>query len=303
MRTHPVVHTHTVVSVAMGLAVLASGACSVDLSGSGALLQEERSFDVDVNGDDLRLSLRTFDGSVDVRSWDRDEVRLTITRRAADTTRAESFAVDVTREGNAIAVSAPRPSTSGPLVRIGPGMGDSVSFRVDVPRELALEVRTNDGRIQIDGVSGAIDLETDDGSVRGDQLGGDVDVRTSDGSIQLSGLDGRVSARTSDGSVRLDGRFDALSVDTSDGSVQIAARDGSTMQDDWSIGTLDGSIRLVLPAAFDADLEARTGDGSIRLDGERATGGDGGSMQTRLGEGGRRLRLQSGDGSINVRRQ
>ena len=293
--------TDTVVPLAIALAVTVSAACSVDLASQGVVLREERSFAVE--GNDLQLTLRTFDGAVDVRAWDQDEVRVTITRRAIDDARAEALAVDVSRDGSRIAVEAPEPPSRGPQVRIGPWTSDSVSFSVDVPRELMLEVRTHDGRIEVHGVEGTIDLESDDGAVTGGQLRGDITVRTSDGSIQLGDVDGRLAARTSDGSVRLDGRFDALDVDTSDGSVQIAVHDGSVMTDDWSVSTSDGSIRLSLPGAFGAELDARTGDGRIRV--ERAGADAGGDrrrqqLQTTLGEGGRRLRLQSGDGSITV---
>jgi DUF4097 and DUF4098 domain-containing protein YvlB len=294
--------TDTVVPLAIVLAVVSSAACSVDLASQGVVLHEERSFAGD--GDDLELTLGTFDGAVAVRAWDRDEVRVVITRRAVDAARAESLTVDVSRDGNRIVVDAPQPASRGPQVRIGPGTSDSVSFSVDVPRELTLEVRTQDGRIEVHDVEGSIDLDSDDGAVTGRGLRGTIAVRTSDGSIQLGDVDGRLAARTSDGSVRVDGRFDRLAVDTSDGSVQITIREGSVMQDDWSVSTSDGSIRLDLPASFDAELEARTGDGRVRVEeGGADAGGDRRrDLRTTLGAGGRRLSLQSGDGSITIGR-
>jgi len=290
----------TIAILPLGIALaMASSACSIDLASQGVVLHEERSFAVD--GDDLELTLRTFDGAVDVRGEDQDEVRVEITRRAIDTARAEALTVDVSRDGNRIVVDAPQPPSRGPQVRIGPWTSDSVSFSVTVPRTLMLEVRTNDGRIEVRDVAGTLDLESDDGAVTGGRLQGDISVRTSDGSIRLGDVDGRLAARTSDGSVRLDGRFDGLTVNTSDGSVQVSVLEGSVMQDDWSIRTSDGSIRLRLPEGFSAELEARTSDGAIRADGVgRATGGDRQRLQARIGEGGRRLSLDSGDGSITV---
>jgi hypothetical protein len=285
------------------LAVAGSAACAVDLQSRGVELREERT--LAVAGGDLALTVETFDGAISVRSWDRNEVRAEIVRRANDTERAEALTVDVSIDGNRIAIEAPSPPAGRPEVVIGPWTSESVSFVLTVPRELAsLRARSEDGRIDVDGVAGTIELESDDGAVTGAGLQGDIVVRTSDGSIQLADVDGRLAARTSDGSVRLDGRFDGLTVDTSDGSVQVAVVDGSVMQDDWSISTSDGSIRLSLPASFDAAIEARTGDGRIRVEGVGADTGDERRRELRatLGDGGRRLRLQSGDGSITVGR-
>ena len=48
------------------------------------------------------------------------------------------------------------------------------------------------------------------------------------------------------------------------------------MDDDWDITTGDGSVSLYLPSDFGAELDAHTGDGSIRndLDARAATGPD-----------------------------
>ena len=82
------------------------------------------------------------------------------------------------------------------------------------------------------------------------------------------------------------------------------------MDDDWEISTGDGSVSLYLPAGFNADLDAHTGDGGIRNDlGHRATRAvgrpgderDRRTLRGRLGEGGRRLRVQTGDGSITLK--
>ena len=83
------------------------------------------------------------------------------------------------------------------------------------------------------------------------------------------------------------------------------------MDDDWEISTGDGSVAIYLPTGFNADLDAHTGDGRIRndLDVVRATrGSDDGddererrTLRGRLGQGGKRLRVQTGDGSITLK--
>ena len=75
------------------------------------------------------------------------------------------------------------------------------------------------------------------------------------------------------------------------------------MTEDWEIRTGDGGMRLELPDAFGASLDASTGDGRVRLEGietERPTS-DGESeaarrsLKQQLGSGGRQLRVRSAE--------
>ena len=85
------------------------------------------------------------------------------------------------------------------------------------------------------------------------------------------------------------------------------------MAEDWEITTGDGGVTVYLPGGFSAQVDAHTGDGSIRnelqIDGQgievekdsedrderRRT------LRGRLGDGGRNLRIRTGDGSIRLR--
>jgi hypothetical protein len=76
------------------------------------------------------------------------------------------------------------------------------------------------------------------------------------------------------------------------------------MSEDWDITTGDGGVSLYLPADFAAELDAHTGDGSIRNDLDISRDGSEVSRRTvrgRLGGGGRQLRIRTGDGSIRLR--
>ena len=91
-----------------------------------------------------------------------------------------------------------------------------------------------------------------------------------------------------------------------DGSIAIQARPGSSTDADWDITSGDGAVTLQLPDGFNADLEAHTGDGGIRLDGVSVTSSGTitrNSVRGRLGSGGRSVRVRTGDGSITLRRQ
>lgn len=284
-----------------GMLVLAAtvSACSIDVNGAGVTTREEKTFHVTGRPD---LTLKTSDGSIEIRSWDRNEIRLEIVRRAATTEEAEALEVTTTQDGNRIEVDA-RDDDRRQIIRIGRWVGDSVSYIVRVPRQLILNATTGDGSITVDDLAGMVTLASGDGSIRGARVDGDVSVRTGDGSIVLDATSGRVDLDTGDGSVRLSARLDALRVHTGDGSVTLDVRDGSTMAEDWSVETGDGSVSVSVPAQFSAEVDLRSGDGTVQVNGVTADGdeSDRRRYSGRLGTGGRTLSARSGDGSITVR--
>ena len=84
------------------------------------------------------------------------------------------------------------------------------------------------------------------------------------------------------------------------------ANAGSALAGDWTITTGDGSIDLRLPETLNAEVDAHTSDGRVRVDGlASATSDDRHDRHTlrgRLGTGGRTLHVRSGDGSIIIAR-
>ena len=108
--------------------------------------------------------------------------------------------------------------------------------------------------------------------------------------------------------VGLDGVLTALQVDTRDGAVEVTARPGSRTDGDWEVVSGDGDVRVEVPDGFGADVDARTGDGRVRIDsitrprGEKADDHDDReSVIGKLGGGGRPLRLRTSSGSITVK--
>jgi DUF4097 and DUF4098 domain-containing protein YvlB len=266
----------------LGLFAVGSTACTIDVHGDMAVAREEKRFTVT---GDPELNLRTFDGRIELSSWDQKDVRVEIERRGPDSQSAAGLTVNIRQEGNRIVIEAPKPARHA---AIHFGNEPSVSLIVTAPRRMKVEARTGDGSIRVNGVEGP------------------VNVHTGDGSIQVRDSMGALNAQTGDGSIDAAGRFNALTVRTGDGSVNIDLDQGSALSVDSSISTGDGSVSLRLPAAFDAEIDAHSGDGRISARGlvettpERRR--DRNSLRARVGNGGRELRLRSGDGSISISR-
>ena len=128
---------------------------------------------------------------------------------------------------------------------------------------------------------------------------GHVNARSGDGSIRIEGIHGRLELRTGDGSVRATDVSGQISVATGDGSVTIDNADG-----DLDVDTGDGGVSLYLPQEFAAEVDAHTGDGTIRNDlkmDNHAGESNHRTLRGTLGGGGRTLRIRTSDGSIRLK--
>jgi DUF4097 and DUF4098 domain-containing protein YvlB len=282
-------------------ATLLTAACEITVDSGPYSVQEEKRFAVTGTPD---LSLATFDGSVEIRSWDRAEVLVEIDKRAADKSMAEAIKVTVEQSGNTISLQVKKPDGLQPAF----GFTASPTARIvaSVPRRCNIVARSGDGAISIERIEGKVELHTGDGSVRGRDVVGTLRVTTGDGSLRFEDVAGSLDLESGDGGARVSGKLQALTLKTGDGSVEVRAEDGSAMTADWEVRTGDGGLRIELPANFDANLDASTGDGSVRVRGfgEPAKAGDGdsaGEMTRSLGAGGKRLRLRSDSGTITVK--
>jgi DUF4097 and DUF4098 domain-containing protein YvlB len=251
----------------------------------------------------------TFDGSVEIRSWDRSEVLIEVEKRGQDKDAVSKISVTADQKGNHINVDATHAGRTR-IVGIGHFTSPSARLIVSVPRKCNITARTADGSISLDRVEGKLDLKSGDGSIKVIESKGDLIVESGDGTLTLDDVSGHVEARTDDGSVRVSGTPGALRVRTGDGSVTLRIRDAVQMTDDWMIDTGDGSVTAELPAGFNAMVDADPGsDGRVHSDFEltNATGAnitgrsrEHGAVSGQLGAGGRKLTLRTGDGTIRI---
>ena len=82
--------------------------------------------------------------------------------------------------------------------------------------------------------------------------------------MTLEDVAGDLDVDTGDGSVSVAGKLATVKLHTGDGSITFRAAPGTSMKEDWSMTTGDGGVAVYLPSDFGAELDAHTGDGSIR---------------------------------------
>src|SRR5438445_7023330 len=245
------------------------------------------------------LHVTTDDGGVVIEASDRREIGARVTTRGwrivpDEVTVTESQAGDRVD----IEVRVPRDHW-------GMNFGHrEIKLTLQVPREADLDIRTGDGSVSVQPVSGRLRIFTGDGSITAEGLKGEVRLHTGDGSIRATGLEGRLEADTGDGQMDVRGRFDVLDLRTGDGGIEAEVEHGSKVSAAWSLRSGDGGITLRVPDDLSADLDAHTGDGHITLDFPITVAGSlsTSSVRGKLGAGGAPLRVQTGDGSIHLQR-
>jgi hypothetical protein len=173
---------------------------------------------------------------------------------------------------------------------------------VRMPRDGDLKVESRDGAVHAAQLNGRIELQSSDGSITADAIKGEARLHSSDGAITITHFDGKCDASSTDGSLRAEGRFDALDLASTDGSVVAKVAPGSKMTSAWNIKSADGSLEVLLPPGFQANIRASTTDGHINLALPVTVQGDISRSKVRgtLNGGGPELTLKSSDGSIRL---
>ena len=265
---------------------------------------------LDANG---RVEIDNLKGKVEVRGWDRPEVK--ITGSLGD--GVEKFVLE--GDGKVLRIKAKYPSRS---TRTEP-----TTLILQVPLRADLEIDTVSANIDVHGMaSREISLESVSGditangaprrakvaSVSGDISitfnSGDVDVSTVSGDVVLNGrLNGKVSLETVAGDVRMDSKGEKLSsfrAGTVSGDIQARmalAGDGIVKME-----SVSGDLLLIMPRDLSAQVSGESFSGDLKASGakiEREEFGPGSRFHSHYGAGKGEIRLESFSGDAELRLQ
>lgn len=171
----------------------------------------------------------------------------------------------------------------------------TVDYEISAPRDVALNLHSGSGDIQIDQVGRFLKTDTGSGNVRVDGTAGMADLHTGSGDIDLRQQSaGEVRVSTGSGSIHVTAFSGALTART--GSGDIEAKGDLTGAAKLQSGS--GSIRLHLGPNAHYTVEASTGSGSIRVPGNSSS--DSHHLSQPVNGGGPILEAHTGSGDINV---
>lgn len=212
-----------------------------------------------------KVNIDALNCAVNVRGWDKDEVKYFVTKITKDRNQKPlAFTTDNTN--TTINIRVANDSNAGGLTR--------VVVEVYVPKKSNLRIVTN-GEIRLEGVSGDINLSGSEEAINVRDSDGKLRVSSDCGKIRVIGFDGEVDARTIEGTVSLEGNFTKISGKTD-----------------------EGIFILTLPENADADILADVEAISIE-DLPAPTQVSEGIW--RFGKGGAKYSFTLGDGQIFVR--
>ena len=258
-----------------------------------------------------RVEIDNLKGRVEVRAWDRPEVKITGSLGAG----VEKFSVEGDERSLRIEVKYPnRARNTEPtmlIVRV-PLQAElevsTVSADIDVhgvaPRELSLESVSGD--ISANGAPRRASVESVSGDLALTFNSGDVEASAVSGDLTLGGrLTGEVSVETVSGNMRVDSkgeRLRRLSVETVSGDADLKV----ALQPDGEISmeSVSGDLTLTVPRDLSAQVTGESFSGDLSAPGakiEREEYGPGSSFHTRYGAGKGDVRIETFSGDATLR--
>ena len=222
------------------------------------------------------IEVHGVNGNVEAVAATGNTVEVVAVKRAEDDDPDE-VKIEVVESPNGVTICAvyPTPRRSHRENRCGAGddyqmnVSDNdvqVNFKIKVPRGVLLDAHTVNGGIEADGLTADADLSTVNGSI----------TVTTSGVVEASTVNGRIDARI--------GRADWT------GTLEFK--------------TVNGGVTITAPADLSADLEASAVNGGIESDFPVTVSGrmDRQNLRGRIGQGGRKLELETVNGGIRIRK-
>lgn len=238
----------------------------------------DQTYQINPNG---RVSLSNVNGKVDVEAWDKNEVRVEATKRI-QCEKPEDIDIQIDANPNWVRVETEFSKNRNVIANRGDknqktwsnGYDNrcteySVDYKLTVPRTVQLdEIETVNGNVTLAGMSNIVKSSTVNGKVTARNLRGSVNITTVNGALDVG--------------------FDSL-----DNVREI------------KVNLVNGQVNLQLPSDVDAIVKASTVHGNINNDfnlpvkkGEYVST----NLYSKLGAGQIPIRLNSVNGTINIRR-
>lgn len=262
-----------------------------------------------------RIDIENIKGRIQVRAWDRNEVKITGTLGDG----VEKLVVEGDAEHLEVRVQYPNGwggNKSGPtdLQLMVPVRADldinAVSADVDVsgvaPSKLSID--NVSGNVVLAAAPREVDVESVSGDLRLTVNSGEVQAQTVSGQIVLRGrMNGEIKTETVSGDidVAVNGeRVRELSSSTVSGNAEVRAALAS--KGEIRMESVSGSLLLTLPKDLSAQVSGESFSGDLKAPGariERPEHGPGASFNTRYGTGEAEIHLETFSGSAELRLQ
>ncbi|MDX2153176.1 MAG: hypothetical protein SFV54_20700 [Bryobacteraceae bacterium] len=304
-----------VYALAAGVSLALAG-CDIEDWGDMSRFKEDFSYSYPLKSGG-KVSLESFNGSVEVIGWEKDSIQITGTKYAASEELLQAIKIDISAAPDAVRIR-----TFRPMERRG-NLGAKYVLRV--PARVELErIESSNGGVRIEGLTGPVRLKTSNGGVKIWKLKGPLEAATSNGGIEVTEFEGSAVLRSSNGGIRAEGvrgHFEAttsnasidarlssiesgrpVKLDTSNGPITVTLEE--VKGNDIIADTSNSSITVKLPSAAGAQARASTSNGNIQTDFDVSVRGTQSKnrLEGAIGGGGPLLDLTTSNGNIRIHR-
>jgi DUF4097 and DUF4098 domain-containing protein YvlB len=282
-------------------------ACALPLAAFAGNDSIDRKIAADPNGE---VVISNVSGSIDVRGWDRNEVRVTGDLGSG----VERLDLETSGGRTVVKVVLPR----------GNSHDGEADIEVSVPRNSSVEVSAVSADVSSRGVLGTQRLKSVSGEVTADIAGDESEVRSVSGDVTVRGTGKPIRLRVSSvsGNLDLTNAAGSLDVVTVSGDANVEMGDTSDVRGRTTSGSLevrgkltrDGRVdvegvsgdiilRLSAPGGLSTEIESFSGDinGCLAGNVERVSKyGPGKRLNIRTVEAGARVRAKTLSGDIDI---
>jgi hypothetical protein len=214
-----------------------------------------------------QVELQNINGSVEIKAWDRNEVKVDAIKHAWSKQRLQEATIKVDSRSDSLSIRIEYPDHDHTFWNDGKhDQPASVEYALTVPRNARLaDINLVNGNLDIEGVNGEVRVSCVNGRLTARKLGGQAELSTVNGKLEAS-LDRLASP--------------------------------------LRVSSVNAAVLLTLPSDTKADIEASTVSGSISNDfgipvaHHRWVGHE---LNGELGGGGPRVHVSNVNGRIEIR--
>jgi DUF4097 and DUF4098 domain-containing protein YvlB len=279
---------------------------------AGTPINESRAADASA-----RIDISNVRGSVTVSAWDQNRVEIT------GTLGTGSKALRVSGSDSRINIEVEKPESSGWFNWGSSSQMEDSILDIRVPRGAELHIETISAEVAVNGTAGRLlDVDSVSGKIRLDSTATEMEVGSISGTVELSGNGERAHVETVSGDIDSRANRDRLKLETVSGNITAVTESyreftASSVSGDVSLRgkpiadarvdaeTMSGDIRIDASGDLSARIEAETFSGRIRSDFgkvEEPEHGPGRSLDTTVGEGAARIKIDTFSGDISIRK-
>lgn len=264
------------------------------------------------------LTIENLKGRIDVRAWDRNEVKI------EGTLGQGVEKLEIVGDADHLSVKVKYPKSGGLGFFSGSDKSEPSQLRLMVPLQADLEIDSVSADVDVSGIAAGelmIDSVSGDVSVVGAPREASIDSVSGD--LRLILNSNKVSTESVSGDVDLRGRLGGeVLVESVSGDIEVSGHqssvrklNGNTVSGDIRIGTglasggriglesVSGNITLQMPAGLSAQVRGESFSGDLSAPGvqiNRPKHGPGSSFEHRFGNGDGEIRLESFSGDASL---